>query len=162
MLSVAECRRVLQCVAARCNVLQCVAVCCSALQCAAVCCSMLQCVAECGSVLQRVAACCCLVQCVAVCCSVLQCVAVCCSVQMDTSRTGYFMSKRIRLCLLSHVTHMNESCHTYRYVTSHIWMHHFTHMHSSRFTIECAPQHTHANRQDRTERARGWVCVSNI
>jgi len=29
---------------------------------------------------------------------------------------------------MSHVTHMNESRHTYEWVTSHIWMSHVTHM----------------------------------
>ena len=31
----------------------------------------------------------------------------------------------------SHVTHMNESCHTYEWVMSHIWMSHVTHMKES-------------------------------
>ena len=32
---------------------------------------------------------------------------------------------------MSHVTHMNESCHTYEWVMSHIWMSHTTHMNAS-------------------------------
>jgi len=32
---------------------------------------------------------------------------------------------------MSHVTHMNESCHTYEWVMSHIWMSHVTHMNES-------------------------------
>jgi len=32
---------------------------------------------------------------------------------------------------MSHVTHMNESCHTYKSVMSHIWMSHVTHMNES-------------------------------
>jgi len=32
---------------------------------------------------------------------------------------------------MSYVTHMNESCHTYRWVMSHIWMSHVTHMNES-------------------------------
>jgi len=29
---------------------------------------------------------------------------------------------------MSHVTHMNESCHTYEWAMSHIWMSHVTHI----------------------------------
>jgi len=36
---------------------------------------------------------------------------------------------------MSHVTHVNESCHTYR-VMSHIWMSHVTHINQSRHTYE--------------------------
>jgi len=32
---------------------------------------------------------------------------------------------------MSHVTHMNESCHTYEWVMSHIWMSPVTHMNES-------------------------------
>ena len=39
---------------------------------------------------------------------------------------------------MSHVTHMNESCHTYECVMSHIWMRHVTHMNESCHTYECA------------------------
>ena len=35
---------------------------------------------------------------------------------------------------MSHVTHMNESCHTYEWVMSHIWMSHVTHMTESCLT----------------------------
>jgi len=37
---------------------------------------------------------------------------------------------------MSHVTHMNESCHTYEWVMSHIRMSHVTHMHESYHTYE--------------------------
>jgi len=37
---------------------------------------------------------------------------------------------------LSHVTHMNESCHTYGWVMSHTWMSHVTHMNESCHTYE--------------------------
>ena len=38
---------------------------------------------------------------------------------------------------MSHVTHMNESCHTYEWVVSHIfWMSHVTHMNESCHTYE--------------------------
>ena len=33
---------------------------------------------------------------------------------------------------MSHVTHMNESCHTYEWVMSHIWMSHVTMSHALR------------------------------
>jgi len=39
---------------------------------------------------------------------------------------------------LSHITHMNESHHTYEWVTSHIWINHGTHMNESRHTYEWA------------------------
>jgi len=106
---VAECCRVLQCLALCCNVWieaigdfyiavvgrpqvcicsvsQCVVVWCSVLQHDAECCNVLQLagrrcvVAGCCRVLQGVAGCCRVWQGVAGCCSVLQCVAVCCSV----------------------------------------------------------------------------------
>ena len=38
---------------------------------------------------------------------------------------------------MSHVTHMNESCHTYGWVMSHIWMSHVTHRNVSCHTYEC-------------------------
>ena len=94
---------VLQRVSARCSALLCVVVCCSALQCNAVCCSALRCSAVRCSALQCVAVCLSSLQCVAVCCSVLQSVAVCCSVLQCNE-------------LLSHVTHMQESCHAHTYV----------------------------------------------
>ena len=37
---------------------------------------------------------------------------------------------------MSHVTHMNESCHTYEWDMSHTWMSHVTHMNESRDTYE--------------------------
>ena len=46
-------------------------------------------------------------------------------------------------CILStsHVTHMNESRHTYEWVTPHIWMSHVTHMNESRHTYEWVTSH---------------------
>ena len=37
---------------------------------------------------------------------------------------------------MGHVTHMNESCNTYEWVMSHIWMSHVTHMNESHHTYE--------------------------
>ena len=37
---------------------------------------------------------------------------------------------------MSHVTHMNESCHTYEWVMSRIWMSHVTHMNESCHTYD--------------------------
>ena len=37
---------------------------------------------------------------------------------------------------ISHVTQMNESCHTYEWVTAHIWMSHVTRMNASCRTYE--------------------------
>ena len=42
---------------------------------------------------------------------------------------------------MSHVTHMNESRHTYEWVTSLIWMSHVTHMNESRHTYEWVMSH---------------------
>ena len=48
---------------------------------------------------------------------------------------------------MSHVTHewvtshMNESRHTYEWVMSHIWKSHVTHMNESRHTCECVMSH---------------------
>jgi len=42
---------------------------------------------------------------------------------------------------MSHVTHMNESCHTYKWVTSHTWMSHVTHINESRHTHEWVMSH---------------------
>jgi len=67
----------------------------------------------------RVAACCSVLQCVKLCCTVLHCVALCCTVSADT-HAGEAMG---------HITHMNES---YKWVTSHVWMRHATHIDESR------------------------------
>jgi len=53
-------------------------------------------------------------------CSVLQCVAVHCSVTSSDECRKQRMSSG-----------MNESCHTYESVMSHIWMSHVTHMDES-------------------------------
>jgi len=37
---------------------------------------------------------------------------------------------------VGHVTHMNESCHTYEWVMSHIWVGHVTHMNESCHTYQ--------------------------
>ena len=37
----------------------------------------------------------------------------------------------------SHVTHMNESCHVYRLVMSHVWRSHVTHMNESWHIHDC-------------------------
>jgi len=42
---------------------------------------------------------------------------------------------------MSHVTHMNESFHTYEWVMSHIWMSHVTHMNESWHTYEWVMSH---------------------
>jgi len=66
-------------------------------------------------------------QCIVVCYSVLQCVAVCCSVSLGVlqsavvteAKTLSFVVRRLHICM-SHVTHMNASCHTYECIMSHI------------------------------------------
>jgi len=42
---------------------------------------------------------------------------------------------------ISHVTHMNESWHTYEGVVSHVWMSHVTHMNESCHTYEWVMSH---------------------
>jgi len=42
---------------------------------------------------------------------------------------------------MSHVTHMNDSCHTYERVMSHIWTSHVTHMNESCHTYEWVMSH---------------------
>ena len=44
---------------------------------------------------------------------------------------------------MSHVTHMNESCHTYQRVISQIWMSHDPHMHKSYHTYVSKSWHTY-------------------
>jgi len=45
--------------------------------------------------------------------------------------------------LICHVTHMNESCRTYKWVISHIWISHVTHMKVSCHTYEWESCHTY-------------------
>jgi len=52
---------------------------------------------------------------------------------------------------ISHVTHMDESCHTCKWVMSHTWMSHVTHMNESCHTYEWAMSHirmSHVTRMD--------------
>jgi len=55
------------------------------------------------------------------------------------------------LMWMSHVTHMNESCHTYEWVAAHTWMSRVTHMNESCHTYERVMSHirmshvTHTN-----------------
>ena len=60
---------------------------------------------------------------------------------------------------MSHVTHMNESCHTYEWVMSHIWMSHVTHMnescHTLRQTKEVLTLHAHT-----IKRQGAFTCVT--
>jgi len=55
---------------------------------------------------------------------------------------------------MSHVTPMNESCHTYQWVLSHIGMSHVTHVNESCHTCEWVMSLTHANESCHTY---GWV-----
>ena len=62
---------------------------------------------------------------------------------------------------MSHVTHMNESCHTYEWVVSHIWMRHVTNTNELCHTYERVISHvgmrhvTHRNVTWTTQ----WLCV---
>jgi len=87
----------------------------------------------------------------AVCCSVLQCVANtsanthygiwdACSTLTATHLNTYTCICKIWAAQnhramsqiwMRHVTHVNESCHTYEWVMSHIWISHVTHMNES-------------------------------
>jgi len=65
---------------------------------------------------------------------------------------------------MSHVTHINESCHTYEWVMSHTWLSHVTHMNESCHTYEWVMSHmwmshvTHINESCHTYE---WV-VSHL
>jgi len=86
-------------------------------------------------------------QCVAWCCSVLQCVAA----NSDTSWTckWCFYSTLTTQSApgISHVTHVNEPCHTFEWVMSHMWMSHVCHVTESCRTCEwcfqCTATHSH-------------------
>jgi len=57
---------------------------------------------------------------------------------------GYFSKDRpwaMSHIWMSHVAHMNESCHTYEWAMSHIWMSHVTHMNEPCHTYEWAMSH---------------------
>ena len=61
---------------------------------------------------------------------------------------------------LSHVTRMNESCHTYEWVMSHIWMSHVTHMNESCHTYEWVMSHvwiSHVTRMNESCHTYKWV-----
>jgi len=45
----------------------------------------------------------------------------------NTWVTSQYQWVMLHTCM-SHITHMNESCHTYEWVMSHIWMSRFTNM----------------------------------
>jgi len=77
---------------------------------------------------------------------------------------------------MSHVTHMNESCHTYEWVMSHIWMSHVTHMNESCHTYGWVMSHinlirninVHATRMSHVTHCgshvthMSHVCVSDL
>jgi len=62
---------------------------------------------------------------------------------------------------MGHVTRMNESCHTYEWVMSHVWMSHVTHMNESCHTYESVVRvrnavcHTHIG-MSHTHRTKCW------
>jgi len=64
----------------------------------------------------------CVLQCVAVCCSVLQCVVACCSVLQHVAERSRGLDSlyiegweyAISHDGMSHVTHENETCHTWK------------------------------------------------
>jgi len=60
----------------------------------------------------------------------------------------------------SHVTHKNESCHTYDWVVSHIWMSHSTHMNESCHTYEWVMSHiwmSHVTHMNESCHTYEWV-----
>ena len=48
---------------------------------------------------------------------------------------------------MSHVTHVNESCHTYKWVVSHVWRSHVTHSNSNEWVMSyvCEYDITHTS-----------------
>jgi len=66
---------------------------------------------------------------------------------------------------MSHVTHMNESCHTYEWVMSHIWMSCVTHMNELCHRYEWGMSHTYEWVMSHTCHAsrawsQRWILVS--
>jgi len=63
---------------------------------------------------------------------------------------------------MSHVTHVDESCHTYEWVMSHMWMSHVTHVNESCHICEWVMSHvwmsyvTHTN--DELNINEGFMC----
>ena len=69
---------------------------------------------------------------------------------------NFFLSERVT----SHICHMDESCHTDGWVTSHIWMSHVTHMDESRHTYGWVMSHTwmsHGTHMDESRHIYGWA-----
>jgi len=61
---------------------------------------------------------------------------------------------------MSHVTHMNESCHTYEWVMSHIWMSHVTQVVDSCHTYELVISHiwmSHVTHMNESCHTYAWV-----
>ena len=182
--SVAVCCSALQqCVAACCSVLQCVAVrCSSVLQCVAVLCSVVQCGSVWWSLLPLFCATsmtclwavvvaqyvsCSLLQSVAVCCSLLQSVAVFCysSVLPELRACELRLSHGISHISMSHVTRMNESCHTYEWVMSHIPMSHVAHMNESFHAYEWVMSHismSHITHMNVSCHTYLWIYVTHM
>jgi len=101
-------------------------------------------------------------QCVAVCCSVLQCVAVCSVCRSTNARhTTPMLRRPIHIYVYIHVCmYMLESCRSYGWVTSHIFMSHVTHMNESCRTYECVMSHiwmSHVAHLNEACRTYGWV-----
>ena len=60
---------------------------------------------------------------------------------------------------MSHVTHVNESCHICEWVMSHIWMSHVTHVNESCHTYEWVMSHiwmSHVTRMSESSHAYEW------
>ena len=61
---------------------------------------------------------------------------------------------------ISHVTHMNESCHTYGWVLSNVWMSHVTHMNEACCTYEWIMSHiwmSHVSDMNESCHTYEWV-----
>jgi len=103
-------------------------------------------------------ACVCMCVCARVCVSVCVCVCVCvCVWERERERESVCLCESACVCLcvcvsvsprygsqpsrISHVTPMNESCHTYEWAMSHIWMSHVTYMNESYHTYEWVMSH---------------------
>jgi len=70
------------------------------------------------------------------------------------------VDKRHMACLMSHVTCINEPCHTYEWVMSHIWMSHVTHMTTSCDTYEWVMSHIwmrHVAHMNESCHTYGWA-----
>ena len=89
------------------------------------------------------------------------CVCVCMCVYTRYAEHGSIaIDESYHVCTVMHVTHMGETCHTYTWVTAHIWRSHGTHMNESCRTYGRVALHTwtsHVTHMDELFHAYEWI-----